>query len=249
MTSASSSASPSAATASSGSCTRPSLPDRLHGQPLLEDPAVAHADAPVGAPGGRQVVGHHHDRHAELAVHGAERLQHAVGRHGVQLRGGLVGQQQHRGVRQRHRDRGALLFAAGELPDLVVRPVGQVHQREELVGAPAPIRCEPRVQHAGQPDVLAHGQVWDQVPGRSLPHEPHALGAIRRERRRRSGAPGPVRRRPRRRRTRGPGRPAGSGSWTCPRRSVRRRPGTRHAGRPGRRRRARPRRCRRSGTP
>ena len=67
-------------------------------------------------------------------------------------------------------------------PTLWFAPIGQVHQRQELVGAAAPIRGEPRVQHAGQPHVLAHGQVGDQVPGGSLPHEPHALGAIRRER-------------------------------------------------------------------
>src|SRR6266852_1051208 len=57
-----------------------------------DDFAVAHVDDAVAVGSGFRVVGDHHDRLAELGVGLAEHLQDGDGVFGVEISGGLVGQ-------------------------------------------------------------------------------------------------------------------------------------------------------------
>ena len=88
---------------------------------LVDDPAVGEEDDPVGVGRGDRVVGDHHDGLA-VGVDGvAEQLQHLGARPGVEVAGGLVGEDDARAAHQRPGDRHALLLAAGELVGLVAR--------------------------------------------------------------------------------------------------------------------------------
>ena len=77
----------------------------------VEDPPVGHVDRPARAPGELGVVGDGHDR-PPLVDERLERVEHDVGRRGVQVAGGLVGDDQRRVVGQRPGDRDALLLPA-----------------------------------------------------------------------------------------------------------------------------------------
>ena len=83
----------------------------------------------------------------------------AVG--GVQVAGRLVGEDDLRIIRERARQRDALLLAAGKLRRIVVRAAGQSDLLEQLLGP------RPRVGDAGDlhrhRDVLVGGQRRDQV--------------------------------------------------------------------------------------
>ncbi len=146
----------SASIASSGSRALPSVAERLHRPALDEQLAVAEPELPVRPPRREQVVGDHHDRHAELLVHALERIEHQRRRLAVELGRRLVGEQDLRQVRERDGDRDALLLAARELPGPVVRAVGEPDHLEQLARRPAgggdlhPARGrgEPHVLHA-----------------------------------------------------------------------------------------------------
>ena len=216
---------------------------------LLEDPPVADPDAPIGPPGGQQVVRHHHDRHAELAVDRAEGLQHTSRRRRNRVRPSA------------HR-RAAASACSTSADGVAARCCSPPESCPTLWFARSPrstsfrswsASCGPTPRRAartpGRQDVLAHAQVRDEVPRGSLPHEPHAFGAVRGE--------VVVAQQPEvlavdihdRRRMPGRGRRAGSGSSTCPRRWVRRRRGTHRGGRPDPHRRARQRPYGRSDRP
>ena len=106
-----------------------------------------------------------------LRRHGAERLEDGGRGFGIEARHGLVGQDQPGLLRQRARDRHALLLAAGEL---VGPRVGSVHEphgvetgeRDLAIGAgEAPQQHAPGGQGckaAGQ-DILHGGEPPDQV--------------------------------------------------------------------------------------
>src|SRR5215207_7384720 len=155
--------------------------ERLHRPSLDEQLAVAEPQLPVRPFRGQQVVGDHHDRDAELVVHALEGIQYEGGRCAVELRRRLVREQDHRQVRQRDGDRDALLFAARELARPVVRAVGEPHDLEQLAGRPARGGDLHAARGRGEPDVLDHAQVRDQVARSSLPHEAHAVSPVRGE--------------------------------------------------------------------
>jgi hypothetical protein len=132
-------------------------------QRLGARPAVPDGDDPADHAGHGGIVGDYEDGDAERGVGRLQRREDGRGGRAVQLSGGLVGEQRLRPVRDRHRDRGTLLLAAGHL----VRPPGgtvrDAENVEELkrVGAPVP------AAHAGQLHrhlhVLGRGQVRQQV--------------------------------------------------------------------------------------
>ena len=86
------------------------------------------------------VVGHHHDRLAELAVQLVHEAQHLLAGRAVEIAGRLVGHHERRVGDQGAGDRDALLLAARQLVGIVIQPVGQAHhlQRRAGVGA-APV--------------------------------------------------------------------------------------------------------------
>src|SRR5262249_42769374 len=93
----------------------------------------------------------------------------------VDCAGRLVAQQELGPLRDRARDRGALLLAAGELPRKMVHSRAQAHEPERVRGAdrsPGAVACEL--------DVLPRSQAGYQVVG--LEHEADVAPPIARER-------------------------------------------------------------------
>ena len=84
------------------------------------DLAVAHVEDAVGDLGGLGVVGDHEDGLVELAAGLAEHLEDGVGVFGVEVAGGLVGEDDGGAVDEGAGDGDALLFATGELVGAVI---------------------------------------------------------------------------------------------------------------------------------
>jgi hypothetical protein len=126
----------------------------------------------------RLVVGHQHERALVLAVEREQELDDLRPGGGVEVAGGLVGQDEPRPQRQGPGDRHALLLAAGELGGVVVGAVGEPHGRKELAG---PVeRAGPAGQLQRHRHVLERGERGDQVVG--LEHEADAVPAQARQR-------------------------------------------------------------------
>jgi hypothetical protein len=85
------------------------------------DFAVAHVEDAVGDLGGLGVVGDHEDGLAELAAGLAEHLEDGVGVFGVEIAGGLVGEDYGGAIDEGAGDGYALLLATGELVGAVVK--------------------------------------------------------------------------------------------------------------------------------
>ena len=100
---------------------------------VLDDPARAEPDQPVGHPGDRLVVGDDQDRLAEPAADVPEQGEHRLARLVVEGPGRLVAEQQLRVLGQGPGDRHPLLLAAGELRGEVVGPSAEADQPEALV--------------------------------------------------------------------------------------------------------------------
>src|SRR3546814_3363562 len=85
----------------------------------IHHPAAVEPQHAAAARGEVFVVGHQYQRGARVGVHREQQLDHRLAGVGVEVAGGLVGQQQgwpgDEGTRQRH----ALLFAARELARVV----------------------------------------------------------------------------------------------------------------------------------
>jgi hypothetical protein len=125
------------------------------------------------------VVRHHDDRRALLVGDAPEQLHHVAPAVAVERRGGLVGEQERRSVRQRPGDGDALLLSAGELLRVVVHAVREAEIAEQL--ARACIRRPPDliVELERQEHVLPRGEEGDQVG--LLEHEADAGAPHRRE--------------------------------------------------------------------
>ena len=146
--------------------------------------AVADGDGALHVLADAGVVRDDDDRGAQLAVDGPQALQDVVRGRGVELAGRLVGEQHLRGVRQRDRDRDALLLAAGHLRG---PPVGAVPDAEhvEQLGGPAVARV---AAHPGERQREGH------VLGRSGTAPCCARSAARRTRPSSAGTPPAARR-------------------------------------------------------
>ena len=137
------------------------------------DPAVGQEHDPVGVPGGDRVVGDHDDGLAHRAHGGAEELEHLGAGGGVEVAGGLVGEDElgPGGQRPRHGD--PLLLAAGELG----RTMAQTRAEADRVDDPIdPLAVGLAAgEREGQGDVLVRGQRRHQVV--RLEHEADPVAA------------------------------------------------------------------------
>ena len=92
----------------------------------LDDAAGIHHRDPVGDLGDHaEIVGDHHDRHAELALERQKQVEDLRLGRDVERRGGLVGDQELGPAHQRHRDHHALAHAAGQLVRIGVRAIAR----------------------------------------------------------------------------------------------------------------------------
>src|SRR5712692_1265982 len=81
---------------------------------VADDAAVAQGDDPGGERGQRRVVGHQHERAAEIAVEGDNEVDDLLARGGIQIAGGLVGQEEGRPPRHRAGHGHPLLLSPGK---------------------------------------------------------------------------------------------------------------------------------------
>ena len=123
---------------------------------LVDDAAVGEERGSVRVGRGGGVVGHHDDRLAEVAGGVLEELQQRRAGAGVEVAGGLVGEDDLRPGRQGPRHGDPLLLAAGQLRRPVAQPVGQSEGGDELVD---PCRVgTPAGERQREGDVLRRGQ-------------------------------------------------------------------------------------------
>ena len=123
--------------------------------------AVAHVHGAVGVGGGFGVVGDEDDGLAQLVVELAEHAQDGFGILGVEIAGGLVGEEDFRFGDDGAGDGDALLLAAGESGRLVVEAVAQAEQVDgdvEAVGVEAVA-----LDLLRQDDVAAGGEAGEEV--------------------------------------------------------------------------------------
>ena len=105
----------------------------------VHDAPVGQEQHPVGLAGGRRLVGDHDDRLAELVRRPAHEREQLGRRLGVELAGGLVGEDDVGAGGQRPRRGDPLLLAAGELGRPMAQPVAEV----ERVDRPGPATRRP----------------------------------------------------------------------------------------------------------
>src|SRR5262245_30023534 len=140
------------------------------------DPACDQADLPSAAARDRLVVGDEQERGSAFRVQLEHQVDHAGARRGVEVAGGLVGEEQlgpgDEGPRQRH----ALLLAPRERLRVVMQALGEADAREHLPGEPgrALLLRELERQH----HVLERVQRRQQLE--RLEHEAEELRAQRR---------------------------------------------------------------------
>ena len=94
--------------------------------------AVAEVDDAIYILLGECVVGGHQERRVALAHDGAEEVEHFAGRLGIEVGGGLVGDDQRRLADECPRNGDTLLLAAGEFVRPVVTPLGEANQVDGL---------------------------------------------------------------------------------------------------------------------
>ncbi len=115
----------------------------------LDDAAGIHHRDPVGDLGDHaEIVGDHHDRHAELALERQKQVEDLRLGRDVERRGGLVGDQKLGPAHQRHRDHHALAHAAGQLVRIGVRAIARAPGCRPCPAWPRP-RARPRRGRAG----------------------------------------------------------------------------------------------------
>ena len=200
-------------------------------RPLLDDAARVHHDDPLGEVGDdAHVVGDDQDRGAELALEALHQLEDLRLDRDVERRRRLVGDQERRVARERHRDHHALAHAARELVRIVVGALLRVRDpdRAEQLDrplarlAPASASRAPGAARRSASRRCRPASAPSSGPGRSSRSRRRGSRASRRRRassgRARGGAP-----RPRSRRSgRGSAASPPSPRRSCPSRTRRR---------------------------
>ncbi len=95
----------------------------------------------------------------------AKQVHHRLAVHGIQVSGGLIGQQNRGVAAQGARHRYALLLAAGELPGIMPHAMRHSDAVEGLVNSSLTVNAGHAAVGERQLDVLVHGQVADQIEG------------------------------------------------------------------------------------
>src|SRR5579872_2957640 len=135
----------------------------LHGElDVVDDGAVTEPDQAFGSGGDLRVVGGEHDCHAVFGAEPGEQVEDVGGVGGVEVAGGLVGQQQCGGVDQGAGDGDALLFAAGHPGRQRAFASGQADGGQQLPG-PAALVPPGAIRKDRCDDVVQDGQPGQQV--------------------------------------------------------------------------------------
>jgi len=130
------------------------------GRALSDELAVVdYADAVGNAVGLIHVVGGEEDGHPFRLVHSLDVVPELIAGLWVEAEGGLVEEQDSRGMEKAAGDFETALHAAGELLDLVVAALPELKELEELLGALAADFCRYTVEHAVDLHVLPSSKV------------------------------------------------------------------------------------------
>src|SRR6185503_13733713 len=124
---------------------------------------VTERDEPVGVRGERGIVGDEDERAAERAVEAQDQLDDLLAGGGVEIAGGLVGEEHRRPARHRARDGHALLLATRELDRIVLRAIGEPYLVQERAGPGERVRLARQLQR--HRDVLQRGEGGNEVKG------------------------------------------------------------------------------------
>ncbi|BDZ64965.1 hypothetical protein GCM10025877_19030 [Agromyces mangrovi Wang et al. 2018] len=143
----------------------------------LDDQAVGDGDAPIAAGGQVVVVGDDDEGDAALALQAEEDVLDLGAGRGVEVAGGLVGEDHIGVVDEGARDDDALLLAAREVGGLVLRLVGEPERLEHRQAAAGALARRQAGDEQRQGDVLEHGLLRGQEE--LLEHESEALVAQR----------------------------------------------------------------------
>jgi hypothetical protein len=167
----------------------PSGAEELVARPELDDPPRVHHRDAIGQLGDhRQVVAHVQRCDAVAPAQLAHRLEHARLRRDVQSRRRLVADDHVRPAGERHRDRDALLLAAGQLVRVAgeERVVGRqrhllerlAHARVALVVATDAVRLEHLAQLRAEPQrrVQSGARILRDVRDSAAPQAPQPRG-------------------------------------------------------------------------
>ena len=122
------------------------------------------------------VVRDEEDRDPELVAHLEHQVLEVAARLRVDGRERLVHEQDRGLVRERARDRDALLHAARELPWVVVDEAREADGLERLLDEPRPLRPRELLVAQGQEHVVAHGRPRHQRAVVLLEDDRHLLG-------------------------------------------------------------------------
>ena len=107
-------------------------------------PPVADRDGPIDLLRDVGIVGDHHDRRAELGIDPAQQAEHLARCHAVQFTGRLVGEEHGGPVRERDRDRDALLLATRQAFRTMTGTIGEADRIEQFERLLASIRAPRR---------------------------------------------------------------------------------------------------------
>ena len=135
-------------------------------RPLVaHNAAVAQRDAPRCPAGQRRVVRHQHQRGSFALVERDQQFQHMLAVLGVEIAGGLVGQQNgrphHEGARQGH----ALLLAARKLDGVMIAAIQQADAFEQFAGALGTVDAVAAGQFIRQQNIFFGRQGGQQMVG------------------------------------------------------------------------------------
>src|SRR5207237_1134303 len=110
---------------------------------------------------GERVVGHHQRGLSVISHEAVQEIQDLVRALAVEVAGGLVAEQKRRIGHDRARDADALLLSAGVLSRIVLHPVAQPHERDEIA------RVDVEVESLKHMDLLAATPIGLAEPARA----------------------------------------------------------------------------------
>ncbi len=137
--------------------------------------AIVHQDPPARPFTETRVVSHYHQRDPLLPVEPLQQGNHLLPGAGVEIAGGLVGQDQPRRHRHGPGDGHPLTLTAGEFGRAVSGPVLQPQLPQQLLAAAMALGGGDPAQHQRQLDVFTGGEAGDEV--KRLEHETDAMAA------------------------------------------------------------------------